>query len=317
MATPSNRSPVRPGQRPCFPPAIVHLFGELTGLPLRWVPAPPPGLEWDPAAVAVACCDGRRGQVPARCVHCLRASIRLALGARRTGRAFRGLCRARMFLLPVDGGPRPVALVALRMPVRPPQRMDRTGVVRARAARTDDDLRFRRAARLLRRLAKDASVRERAARLAAQTNRLRDALAARESEVRRLRAMLGRSVPAGDGGDTRWVAKPVGHPAVRRILDWVHRNYVRRLTLTEIARELGMNASYLSFLFSRETGMPFRPYVATLRLQRAQELLRAGHARITDVADAVGYASPDRFRAAFRQWSGLAPARWRRTFGTS
>ena len=35
--------------------------------------------------------------------------------------------------------------------------------------------------------------------------------------------------------------------------------------------------------------------------------------RIAEVAYAVGYTDPNRFRLAFKQWTGIAPRAWRET----
>jgi AraC-like DNA-binding protein len=83
------------------------------------------------------------------------------------------------------------------------------------------------------------------------------------------------------------------------------------LELKVLARESGLNASYLSTVFAHEAGLPFKSYLTALRLERAQVLLRDPRLPISRVAREVGYATPHRFRAAFRSWAGLSPSRWR------
>ena len=83
------------------------------------------------------------------------------------------------------------------------------------------------------------------------------------------------------------------------------------LELKRLACESRLNASYLSTVFAREAGLPFKAYLTALRLERAQVLLGDPCLPISRVAREVGYASPHRFRAVFRASTGLSPRRWR------
>ena len=129
-----------------------------------------------------------------------------------------------------------------------------------------------------------------------------------------MRGGLQKLVPAAQASETGTAESAALHPAVRSTLGWVRHHLERPCPLQEIADELGMNRSYLSFLFSRDVGLPFRSYVTMLRLSHAQDLLRNRRDRLAEIAEAVGYSSTDRFRAAFRRWSGLSPRAWRKVF---
>lgn len=102
---------------------------------------------------------------------------------------------------------------------------------------------------------------------------------------------------------------------VHHIVRCIHDRYGEPLSLQEFADELHMNRAHLSTLFSRIVGLPFRSYVKTLRLQAAEELLRDPIARISEVAYAVGYSDPNRFRLDFKSRTGLSPTAWRDVFG--
>jgi AraC-like DNA-binding protein len=72
-----------------------------------------------------------------------------------------------------------------------------------------------------------------------------------------------------------------------------------------------INAAYLSTLFTRTTGMTFHHFLQEVRLSKAKELLRDSRNRVSEVALAVGYASPDAFRRAFKAREGHSPDAWR------
>jgi two-component system response regulator YesN len=60
-------------------------------------------------------------------------------------------------------------------------------------------------------------------------------------------------------------------------------------------------------------GIPFKSYLTELRLRKAKELLGDSGKAVSDVAFAVGYASEERFRSAFKKATGLSPRTWRET----
>ncbi len=101
------------------------------------------------------------------------------------------------------------------------------------------------------------------------------------------------------------------HIVVRRMLDFVHQHFRHPLSLGQVAVALGMNPSYLSSLFSHTVGIPFHVYLDQLRMTTAMELLVDPRNRVSDVACAVGYASEDWFRHAFKAHTGYCPSEWR------
>ena len=83
------------------------------------------------------------------------------------------------------------------------------------------------------------------------------------------------------------------------------------MSLCVVATALEMNAAYLCHLFSRTLGVTFHQYLTELRMAKAKELLLDPHRRVCDVASAVGYASSDQFRHAFKTHAGIPPSAWR------
>ena len=113
---------------------------------------------------------------------------------------------------------------------------------------------------------------------------------------------LGSTLPA-----------PAANPRlVDQMLAYAHDHYHKPMGLKEVAQALGRNASHLSTLFSRGTGLAFHAYLDELRLAKAKELLLDRTRSIAQVASETGYASEDWFRHAFKAHTGLSPSTWRR-----
>jgi len=80
-------------------------------------------------------------------------------------------------------------------------------------------------------------------------------------------------------------------------------------TLEDWAAWAGLSPRTLSRLFRAETAMSFAQWRQQARLSLALERLAGGEA-VSAVADALGYATPSNFIAAFRRSFGMPPARY-------
>lgn len=174
-------------------------------------------------------------------------------------------------------------------------------------------LKFHRACRLLKLMVAYIETVDLAELQKADLTNARRMVIALKCQQTRLRKRLSRVLPAAagmfkdDGPRTGTHAERVLHC----LLDCVHRNYMQSMTLQECAARLGINAAYLSALFSRYVGIPFKTYLTELRLHKAREMLCDSSRNISEVAYAVGYASENRFRIAFKKAVGLSPRQWR------
>lgn len=83
--------------------------------------------------------------------------------------------------------------------------------------------------------------------------------------------------------------------------------YVRPPSLSDLARQAGMNQSKLTAAFRQYFGVSIHEYCLARRMAVAMDLLRAGNGTITEVAGAVGYDYPGNFTAAFKRHFGFTP----------
>jgi AraC-like DNA-binding protein len=75
----------------------------------------------------------------------------------------------------------------------------------------------------------------------------------------------------------------------------------------ELASLCDMTARHLSRAFRTETGSTIGKHIEAAMVERAGRMLRSG-APVRKVADALGYAAPSSFAAAFRRATGLLPS---------
>ena len=117
------------------------------------------------------------------------------------------------------------------------------------------------------------------------------------------------SLPADQTG---WLAG-LREPYVARALALLHRDIIRRWTVDDLGREVGLSRSALADRFIRLLGVPPMQYLANWRMQVAAQKLRDTSGSIAQVAEIVGYDSEAAFSRAFKKATGTAPAAWRRS----
>ena len=93
---------------------------------------------------------------------------------------------------------------------------------------------------------------------------------------------------------------------------WVAPRVAERLTLTRIARALGVSVFHLCRSFRRATGLTLHAYRDQVRLRAALERLEQGERDLTRLALDLGYSSHSHFTAAFRRSFGTSPSRTRK-----
>lgn len=109
------------------------------------------------------------------------------------------------------------------------------------------------------------------------------------------------------GGLAQWQA--------RRTTEYLADNLERRVTLDELAAVARLSPFHFARAFAKTVGMPPFRYQRRLRIDRACELLLHSDMRITDIALAVGYDSPQALARTFAQEHGMVPSQWRRRHG--
>ena len=112
-------------------------------------------------------------------------------------------------------------------------------------------------------------------------------------------------------GHTGWLAG-LRDPLVGNALARLHERPADPWTLDRLAREIGTSRSALADRFTHLVGQPPMRYLTRWRLQLAAGILADGSAKVSAVAQEVGYESEAAFSRAFKKLAGSSPAIWRR-----
>ncbi len=99
---------------------------------------------------------------------------------------------------------------------------------------------------------------------------------------------------------------------VRKALDYITMNYSGKITIAEIARQIGLDRSYLYSLFQEYINTSPQDYLIQFRMEKACELLQTTSLSIGSIAYSVGYEDPLLFSKTFKQARGLPPREYRK-----
>jgi len=138
-------------------------------------------------------------------------------------------------------------------------------------------------------------------------------------------ALVRQAIPETTRGAEEWVRMaartlhltipPVRraiHPGVRKVLGLLHASGVDEETsLDTLARVVGLSPSRLMHVFTASMGIPLRPYLAWLRVQRAAVAIVNGDT-LTEAAQLAGFSDAAHMSRTFRRMLGTRPSQLRR-----
>ena len=104
-----------------------------------------------------------------------------------------------------------------------------------------------------------------------------------------------------------------GHTVIIEILNFIEKNYMREITLKEVAEEMHYTPNYLGYVFIQSQGISFSEYLTNYRIKKSLSLLDNNAYKIYEVAIKVGYNSTSSFIKRFKSKYGITPSEYRRT----
>lgn len=101
-------------------------------------------------------------------------------------------------------------------------------------------------------------------------------------------------------------------PLGSRIKDCIDRNYMRDVTLDDIAGMLYISRDYLSHVFKNETGISPISYLISRRIGEARKLLLTTEKTVKQISLEVGYQNTGYFSMLFKKITGVSPGIYRK-----
>jgi AraC family transcriptional regulator, alkane utilization regulator len=117
-------------------------------------------------------------------------------------------------------------------------------------------------------------------------------------------------------GENNWL-RAMTDPQISQALTLIHQQPEQPWKVETLASEVAMSRSAFAARFTQLVGEPALHYVTRWRVHRAALLLKGSKRTVAEVAISVGYQSEAAFSRVFKQWTGHAPAAYRRVTALS
>lgn len=95
---------------------------------------------------------------------------------------------------------------------------------------------------------------------------------------------------------------------VKLAIGYIKANFSKRITLEDIAGEVGLNKCYLAREFKKATGMTLISYLNMVRCENAKKMILKGNCTISEAAHCCGFENNSYFSRAFRSITGVLPS---------
>lgn len=106
--------------------------------------------------------------------------------------------------------------------------------------------------------------------------------------------------------EEEWVAQ--SNVIVEQAKQYIEENFGKKgITLNEVARHNHVSPNYLSYLFKKYMHCNLWEYVIKLRMEESRRLILTTDLRRYEIADRVGYESPEHFSKIFKKYYGISP----------
>ena len=107
--------------------------------------------------------------------------------------------------------------------------------------------------------------------------------------------------------------KKISSVAMKNLLDYIHKNYTRDVSLTEVAEYYDISPGYVGKLFRENMETTFKDYLNQYRINIAKKLLiDEPLTQINDIAERVGFTNVVTFNRVFKRYEMMAPGEYRK-----
>lgn len=100
-------------------------------------------------------------------------------------------------------------------------------------------------------------------------------------------------------------------PKIRKTIGLICDSIYTRITVNDIAGQIGYSRSRLSVLFRKEMGMTLTRYIQTKKTEVAKNLIEGG-TPLSEISQMLGYSSQSHFSKSFREATGMSPGEYRK-----
>lgn len=102
---------------------------------------------------------------------------------------------------------------------------------------------------------------------------------------------------------------------IYKALDYIKRNYMKKISLDEVAAHVHLSKTYFCAVFKDEMKCSFNTYINKVRIDMSKKLLLDEGMTLVEIAYCVGYEDQSYFTKVFKSQVGVSPGKYRERKG--
>lgn len=99
-------------------------------------------------------------------------------------------------------------------------------------------------------------------------------------------------------------------------IDYIYNHLHEKVRMANLSAETGLDPSYLSTLFKRETGRTVTDYILSKRVETAANMLKFSSYTYAEIAAILAFSSQSHFTRVFKKATGMTPKTYRNKYFT-
>ncbi|MGL4749666.1 MAG: GlxA family transcriptional regulator [Shewanella sp.] len=127
--------------------------------------------------------------------------------------------------------------------------------------------------------------------------------------------------PYRAGGQAQFIDQPIpvttSDSRINQLMETIHSQLDQKYNLDELANSIAMTRRTFTRKFHKATGMAFGEWLASERLNLAQDLLESTDLSLEQIVAKTGFSSAMLLREKFKQRYDVTPNQWRKSFNQS
>jgi len=115
-----------------------------------------------------------------------------------------------------------------------------------------------------------------------------------------------------DDGTDKYVRANRGNQTVEYILEYIHKNYQKHISVQELAEKMYFSRDYLARYFRESTGLSITAMIQKVRVEHVCRMLSTTDMPITQIARSCGFEDMKFFYSVFKKHMGILPGDYRK-----
>ena len=106
----------------------------------------------------------------------------------------------------------------------------------------------------------------------------------------------------------------LAHTYIQEAVDFINNNYMKSITVQEVANHVNLSRSYLYKMFIKYLGQSTQSYLINIRMYKSSLLLKETNLSILEIANKVGYDDPGLFSKTFSKHFSMSASKYRKVY---